>query len=253
MPTRLIDIIALCEKTLEPEHFRDYCPNGLQVEGAAQVTKIISGVTASQALIDAAIEQQAQAVLVHHGYFWKGEDSRITGMKRNRLKALLKNDISLLAYHLPLDAHGELGNNVRLAQLLGLNIEAGMEPDNDRSIGLVGSLPQALSGDEFARHIEVTLGRRPLHIDGSQRLVRRVALCTGAAQDMIGKASELQVDAYLTGEVSEPTVHSARELGIHFYAAGHHATERYGVQALGDYLAAQLSIDHVFIDIDNPV
>jgi len=253
MAAQLSDVIALCDAALEPERFRDYCPNGLQVEGAAQVSKIVSGVTASQALIDAAIEQQAQAVLVHHGYFWKGESPQIVGMKRKRLKALLKNDISLIAYHLPLDAHPELGNNARLAQLLGLSVEQGMEPDNERSVGLVGSLSEPMSGDDFATYIETRLGRRPLHINGSSGLISRVAWCTGAAQGMIDKAAELQADAYLTGEVSEPTVHSARELGIHFYAAGHHATERYGVQALGDYLSTQLDIEHVFIDIDNPV
>lgn len=253
MAAQLSEIIALCEKTLEPERFRDYCPNGLQVEGAAEVTKVVSGVTASQALIDAAIEQKAQVVLVHHGYFWNGENPQIVGMKRKRLKALLENDISLIAYHLPLDAHPELGNNARLAQLLGLTVEQGLEPDNDRSIGLVGHLPEPMTGDDFAAYIEAKLGRRPLHIDGSGDLISRVAWCSGAAQGMIDKAAEMGADAYLTGEVSEPTVHSARELGLHFYAAGHHATERYGVQALGDYLSTQLDIEHVFVDIDNPV
>jgi len=253
MAAQLTEIIKLCEKILEPERFRDYCPNGLQVDGAGQVTKVVSGVTASQALVDAAIERGAQAILVHHGYFWKGEDPRVVGMKKARLKALLENDISLIAYHLPLDAHPELGNNARLAELLGLNVEQGMEPDNERSIGLVGCLTEPMSGDDFSAHIETKLGRKPLHIDGSKRLIQRVAWCSGAAQNMIGQAAEMRADAYLTGEVSEPTVHSARELGLHFYAAGHHATERYGVQALGDYLSTQLDIEHEFIDIDNPV
>lgn len=253
MAAQLCDIISLCEKLLEPERFKDYCPNGLQVEGASRITKIVSGVTASQALIDAAIEQDAQLILVHHGYFWKGENPHVVGMKHKRLKALLTHDINLLAYHLPLDAHATLGNNVQLANLLGLNIEHGMEPDNERSIGLIGRLPEPLSGDEFAAHIETKLGRKPLHIAGTDDLISRVAWCTGAAQGMIDDASKLQADAYLTGEVSEPTVHSARELGLHFYAAGHHATERYGVQALGEYLADQLAVEHVFIDIDNPV
>jgi len=253
MAAQLTDIIRLCETTLQPERYRDYCPNGLQVEGGSEVSRIVSGVTASQALIDAAIEQNAQAILVHHGYFWKGENPQVVGMKRNRLKALLENDISLLAYHLPLDGHPKLGNNARLAQLLDLSIEKGMEPDNDRSIGLLGRLPEAMSGEEFAAFIESKLGRKPFHVAGSEKSIQRVAWCSGAAQSMIDQAVELGADAYLTGEVSEPTVHSARELGIHFYAAGHHATERYGVQALGDYLAEQLGVEHVFIDIDNPV
>lgn len=253
MAAQLSEIISLCEQLLEPQRFKDYCPNGLQVEGAAQVTKIISGVTASQALIEAAVAQGAQLILVHHGYFWKGENPQVVGMKRKRLKALLENDISLLAYHLPLDAHPKLGNNAQLANLLGLDVEQGMEPGNERSIGLIGRLPEPMSGDEFAAHIETKLGRKPLHIGGSEGLISRVAWCTGAAQGMIDAAAELQADAYLTGEISEPTVHSARELGLHFYAAGHHATERYGVQALGEYLSAQLGVEHVFVDIDNPV
>jgi len=253
MAARLTEIIDLCEATLEPTRYRDYCPNGLQVEGAERVVKIVSGVTASQALIDAAIEHQAQLVLVHHGYFWKGENPQIVGMKRKRLKALLGNDISLLAYHLPLDGHPELGNNARLAELLGLHVLQGMEPENDRSIGLVGELSEAMTGDQFGAFVESKLGRKPFHVAGSDKPIKRVAWCSGAAQDMIDQAVELGVDAYLTGEVSEPTVHSARELGIHFYAAGHHATERYGVQALGEFLAAQLGIEHVFVDIDNPV
>jgi dinuclear metal center YbgI/SA1388 family protein len=253
MTAQLSDIIRLCETTLQPECYRDYCPNGLQVEGSSEVTRIVSGVTASQALIDAAIEQNAQAILVHHGYFWTGESPQVVGMKRNRLKALLENDISLLAYHLPLDGHPELGNNARLAQLLNLSVERGMEPDNEHSIGLLGQLAEPVSGEEFAAFIEVKLGRKPFHVTGTDKPIKRVAWCSGAAQSMIDQAAELGADAYLTGEVSEPTVHSARELGIHFYAAGHHATERYGVQALGDYLAEQLGIEHVFIDIDNPV
>lgn len=253
MAALLSDIIRLCETTLEPDCYRDYCPNGLQVEGVSEVFRIVSGVTASQALIDAAIEQNAQMILVHHGYFWKGENPQVVGMKRNRLKALLKNDISLLAYHLPLDGHPELGNNARLARLLDLTIEQGMEPDNERSIGLLGQLTGSMNGDEFAAFVESRLGRKPLHIAGSKKQIKRVAWCSGAAQGMIDQAVALGADAYLTGEVSEPTVHAARELGIHFYAAGHHATERYGVQALGDYLAEQLDVEHVFIDIDNPV
>lgn len=249
----LAEIEALCNCTLEPERFRDYCPNGVQVQGVSEINKIVSGVTANQALIDAAIEQGAQAILVHHGYFWKGESPLIVGMKRNRLKALLENDISLIAYHLPLDAHPTLGNNVCLGSLLELTVEQGLEPDSERSIGLLGRLPKTMTGAEFSDYLRQKLGRAPLHIAGCDREINRVAWCTGAAQEMVDKACELGVDAYLTGEVSEPTVHMVREMGIHFYAAGHHATERYGVQALGELLSERLGIEHQFIDIDNPV
>lgn len=253
MTAQLSDIIRLCESKLQPGRYRDYCPNGLQVEGAPDVTKIVTGVTASQALIDAAIEQGAEAILVHHGYFWKGEDACVVGMKRNRLKRLLTHDISLLAYHLPLDGHPQLGNNAQLASLLGITVKQGMEPDNEYSIGLVGELEQALSAEQFTALLESKLGRTPLHVTGSGQPIKRVAWCSGAAQGMIDQAANLGVDAYLTGEVSEPTVHSARELGLHFFSAGHHATERYGVQALGQYLAEQLDVEHQFIDVDNPV
>lgn len=253
MTVQLTDIIRECEATLQPERYRDYCPNGLQVEGAPEVSCIVSGVTASQALIEAAIERRAQAVLVHHGYFWKGEALQVVGMKRQRLKALLENDISLIAYHLPLDGHPQLGNNAQLAQRLELTVEQGMEPNNERSIGLVGQLSRAMSGNEFADLIANRLGRKPFHVRGIDKPIKRVAWCTGAAQGMIDQAVELGADAYLTGEVSEPTVHVARERNIHFFAAGHHATERYGVQALGEYLQAQLGVEHVFVDIDNPV
>lgn len=249
----LTEIESLCNSTLEPERFRDYCPNGIQVQGVSDVKKIVSGVTASQALIDAAIEQGAQAILVHHGYFWKGESPLVVGMKRNRLKALLENDISLIAYHLPLDAHSTLGNNARLASLLELSVEQGLEPDTERSVGLLGRLPKTMTGAQFSDYLRERLGRAPLHIAGCDRDINRVAWCTGAAQGMVDRACELGADAYLTGEVSEPTVHTAREMGIHFYAAGHHATERYGVQALGELLSEKLGIEHQFIDIDNPV
>ncbi len=229
--------------------FSDYCPNGLQVQGRAQVERLVGGVTASQALLDAAPD--ADAILVHHGYFWKGEDPRVIGMKRNRLRTLLSRDISLLAYHLPLDAHPRYGNNVRLAAVLGLEIETGFGPGN--GMGLVGRLPDPVSGQRFAAHIATCLRREPFHVPGVATRLRRIGWCTGAAQSYIEAAVAEGIDAFLTGEVSEQTVHIARETGIHFYAAGHHATERYGVQALGEHLARRFQLEFQFIDIDNPI
>ncbi|MFQ7899490.1 Nif3-like dinuclear metal center hexameric protein [Stutzerimonas degradans] len=251
MSVALTTLVAECDRFLNVAKIADYCPNGLQVEGRPQVRRIISGVTASQVLLDAAIEAQADAVLVHHGYFWKNEDARIVGMKQRRLKTLLNHDISLLAYHLPLDVHPQVGNNAQLARVLDLLVEGPLEPDNAKSVGLVGSLRTPISPVEFQRRIYQALGREPLMIDG-QRPIQRIAWCTGGAQGYIEQAVAAGVDAYLTGEISEPTVHIARESGLSFFAAGHHATERYGVQALGDYLAAQFGIEHRYIDCPNP-
>jgi len=253
MSVKLNDLIAYIAQRLEPGQFKDYCPNGLQVEGRGEVGKIISGVTASQALIDAAIEQQADAVLVHHGFFWKGENSCITGIKKRRIKALLDNDISLLAYHLPLDAHPEIGNNAQLGKLLGIDGFAGLEVGNPRSIGNTGELPVAMNAESFAEQIEKVLKRKPLLITGGDHQIKTIGWCTGGAQGYIEKAVELGLDAFVSGEVSEPTFHSAKENGIHYFAAGHHATERYGVKALGEELAQQFDLQHQFIDIDNPV
>lgn len=253
----LVDLIKLLDDTLSPQLFKDYCPNGLQVEGASEVNKIVLGVTACQSLIDAAIERKADAILVHHGYFWRNEMAQLVGMKKERIKSLLTNDISLIAYHLPLDVHPLYGNNVQLAQRLGISVDGGLEPDNPRSVGSFGCLAQSMSGESLASHIEKVLGRKPLHITPErgdvQREITQVAWCTGGAQSYIDKAVVLGVDAYITGEVSEATVHTAREMGIHFFAAGHHATERYGVQALGKMLAEKMGVITEFVDIDNPV
>lgn len=245
-------LVAL-DKLLQPAKYRDYCPNGLQVEGREQVRRVVTGVTASQALLDAAVVEGADAILVHHGYFWKGEDARVRGMKKQRLQTLLAHDMSLFAYHLPLDGHPQLGNNVALARVLGLEIDGVMESGNPLSIGLTGRLPHAMSAEEFADYVESRLGREVLHIGESKDEVETLAWCTGAAQGFIEQAQALGVDAYLSGEISEPTVHIARETGIHYFACGHHATERYGIQAVGEWLAEQFDIEHVFIDIDNPV
>lgn len=251
MAVALTTLVQEANRYLNAARLSDYCPNGLQVEGRAQISRIVSGVTASQALLDAAVEARADLVLVHHGYFWKNEDPCVVGMKQRRLKTLLTNEISLLAYHLPLDVHPDVGNNAQLARVLGLTIEGPLEPDNPRSVGLVGSLEPALSPAEFKQRIQAALGREPVIVEGAG-LIRKVAWCTGGAQGYIGQAVAAGVDAYLTGEISEPTAHIARENGLSFYAAGHHATERYGVQALGEYLARHFSIEHEFIDCPNP-
>lgn len=247
------ELLAYIEETLEPGRFRDYCPNGLQVAGKEQIETVVSGVTASEAFLQAAIDAGADAVLVHHGYFWRGEDERVIGMKRRRLKLLLENDVNLLAYHLPLDAHPSLGNNVQLAEILGFEVDGRISGTGDPAIGLCGCLTTPQSLMDFAADIEYKLGRAPLVIKGHERPITTIGWCTGAAQGYLQQAAELGLDAFLSGEISEPTVHMARELGINYIAAGHHATERYGVQALGETLAQRFNIRHHFIDIDNPV
>ncbi|WP_310126596.1 Nif3-like dinuclear metal center hexameric protein [Pseudomonas oryzihabitans] len=246
----LDELIMTADRYLESARIQDYCPNGLQIQGRAQVRLLVSGVTASQQLLDAAVAAGADAILVHHGYFWKNEDPRLVGMKQRRIKTLLSHDISLLAYHLPLDVHAEVGNNVQLGRRLGLQDIAPL-PGDAKSLIWQGELAQPLSAQAFGLAVAERLQRAPLVVDGG-RPIRRLAWCTGGAQGYIDQAIAAGVDAYLTGEVSEQTVHSARENGVSFFAAGHHATERYGVQALGDYLAAQLGIEHRFIDCDNP-
>lgn len=253
MAVSLHELMTELNAQLKPEQFKDYCPNGLQVEGRSEVKKIISGVTACQALIDAAIANNADALLVHHGYFWRGEDQTVTGLKKSRIQKLLEHDVSLIAYHLPLDVHAEFGNNVQLAKLLDIEIESDMGKQNNHPIGLIGKLKEPLSFDQFAKLLTERLHREPLAVCGKTDQISTVAWCTGAAQAYIELAIDKGVDAYITGEVSEPTVHIARESGMHFYSAGHHATERYGVQALGNHLAQLFSIEHQYIDIDNPV
>lgn len=238
---------------LRPNDFRDYCPNGLQVEGKEKIKKLVTGVTANLLLIEAAIEKGADAILVHHGYFWKGEDPTITSIRKSRIKLLLENDINLFAFHLPLDAHPQMGNNAQLGLKLGFNTEADLDPKYKSRVGVWGSLEEPCSGTDLAKRITKQLHRAPFHIPGSKKIIEKISWCTGSAQSYIELAHDAGVDAYLTGEVSEQTVHFARETGLHFFAAGHHATERYGVQAVGQYLAGEFGIDHEFVDIDNPV
>jgi dinuclear metal center YbgI/SA1388 family protein len=252
MAAQINDLLTTLNTLLTPEAFNDYCPNGLQVQGKASVNKIITGVTASQLLIDRAIEEQADAILVHHGFFWKGEDPCITGMKKKRLEALLMNEISLLAYHLPLDALPEYGNNAQLAKLLGIEINGGLEPENPYSVGNIGRLSKPMSCQALSQLVTERLGRKPLTIEAGDHTIETIAWCTGGGQSFIDLAAAAGVDAYLSGEISESTVHISRETGTHYIAAGHHATERYGVQAVGELLAKQFGITHQFIDIDSP-
>jgi len=250
---KLSNLVAYTNDFLNIDQYYDYCPNGLQVEGKPQIETIVSGVTASLDLVDAAIERQADAIIVHHGYFWKGDSPQITGMHRRRLHRLLVNDVSLMAYHLPLDDHIEVGNNAQIGKLLGFKLAGKFGPGKEAQLGCYGSLGKALSPTQFAQHLNNTLGRTPLHIAGSSSEINTVAWCTGAAQSYLPEASKLGVDAFITGEVSEQTVHIARETGVHFYSAGHHATERYGVKTLGEHLSQQFAIKHHFVDIPNPV
>jgi len=253
MAVELDQLLTRIDELLEPDRFSDYCPNGLQVEGRSRVERLVTGVTASQALLDAAVAWNADAILVHHGYFWRGEDPTVRGMKRRRLHTLLANDISLLAYHLPLDAHPQLGNNAQLGALLGLDYTGALEPHKSDGVGNVGVFAAPRPVSEVLSQLEQLTKRAPLHIGDPGDVIKTVAWCTGAAQGYIEAAVSAGADVFITGEASEPTVHVAREEGIHFIAAGHHATERYGVQALGEYLASHLPVEHRFIDIDNPV
>lgn len=231
-------------------HFRDYSPNGVQVEGRTEVQRIATGVTASQAVLEAATAWGADAVIVHHGYFWRGEDASITGIKKRRIAHLLRHNVSLLAYHLPLDAHPELGNNAQLAERLGFKFQGHF---GEQDIACHGVLKQAQSLQQLARNIEHSLQRSPQVIGALNAEITRIAWCSGGGQSYFEQALEIGVDAFLTGEISEQNVHVAQETGIAFIAAGHHATERYGVQALGEHLAGQFGIEHRFFDQENPV
>jgi dinuclear metal center YbgI/SA1388 family protein len=237
---------------LQPERFKDYGPNGLQVEGKGQVARIVSGVTASRALIEAAVQAQADAIFVHHGLFWRGQDGRVVGWMKQRLALLLEHDINLFAYHLPLDAHPELGNNAQLGLRLGLEATARF---GDQDLGFFGQRSDHGSfsdAQELAAHVERSLGRRPTWVEAAKRPIRNIAWCTGGAQGYFEAAISAGADAFMTGEISEPQAHYARECGVAFLACGHHASERYGAPAVAGHVAAQLGAEHRFIEIDNP-
>jgi dinuclear metal center YbgI/SA1388 family protein len=235
---------------LQTNLFKDYCPNGVQVEGRAEVRRIATGVTASQHVVEAAIEWGADAILVHHGYFWRNEEATIVGIKKKRIAQLLRNDVSLLAYHLPLDAHAQLGNNSQLGKILGL-IEQGRF--GEQNIAWLGALEQPQTLTQFTQQIAHNLRRTPQAIGDGNMRINKVAWCSGAAQGYFEAAIAQGVDAYITGEISEQNFHLANETGVAFIAAGHHATERYGIQALGAHLATQFGLEHRFFDQNNPI
>lgn len=234
---------------LDVGRFRDYGPNGLQVEGRADIKCIVSGVTASLALIEAAVAAQADAIIVHHGLFWRGQDGRVTGWMKQRLKTLLAHDVNLYAYHLPLDAHAELGNNAQLGQQLGWTADARF---GEQELGFIGAVLGPTGMSELRAQIEQTLGRSITAVAGDGRLLRRIAWCSGGAQSYFEAAIAAGADVFITGEISEPQAHLARETGVAFMACGHHATERYGASALGAHLAERFGLKHRYIEIDNP-
>ena len=254
MSAELSQLVQACQTLLTPERFKDYGPNGLQVEGKAQVDVLISGVTASKALIEAAIDAKADAILVHHGLFWRGQEGTVTGWMKQRLRLLLAHDISLLAYHLPLDAHPEWGNNAQLGRRLGWRADSQF---GEQQLGCLGQAADDTvwpNAQALAAHLQQGLGRAPVWVgaDDAARPIRRVAWCTGGAQSYFEAAIAAGADAFVTGEISEPQAHLACETGVAFFACGHHATERYGAPAVAAHVAAQLGLVHRFIDIDNP-
>lgn len=260
-------LTQFCDDYLSADAFKDYAPNGLQVDGGQPIRRIVTGVTACEALIDAAIAAKADAIMVHHGYFWKGEAEPITGMKGRRIRKLMQHGISMIGYHLPLDAHPTIGNNAKLAEMLGLTITEALYPHESHPVGNI-TICTPQSAETLIQTITQALGRVPLHISANYhysannqpdqtnvtapKLIERVGICTGGAQDMIEQAAAMGCDAYISGEISERTTHSARELGIDYFACGHHATERGGIQALGKLVAEHFGLPVAFIDIDNP-
>ena len=246
------EVIHYLDNLLTPSLFRDYCPNGLQVQGKESIHKVITGVTANIELFQLAQEKNADAVLVHHGIFWTGTPQALTHVRYERIKKLMDSDINLIAYHLPLDAHPLYGNNAQLAQQLKLDIEAFFDIDNQKGLGLLARAPQPLTHEAFTKTITQTLKREPLVIQGKAPQLSRIAICTGGAQSYLPQMIDMGVDAYITGEHSLAMVELAREAGITFISAGHHATERYGVQAIGELLKKDLDLDVEFVDIPNP-
>ena len=244
------ELRAYLDVLLETARFRDYCPNGLQVEGRAEVRRVVVGVSASQALVDAAVARKADALLVHHGWFWKSEDGRVVGHRRRRMAALLAADINLFAFHLPLDAHAELGNNAQLAARLGWRIDGRFA---EQDIGFLGTPARATTAGELAAALAAATGREPLLIGDPATPVARLGWCSGGAQGYFEQAIAAGAQAYVSGEISENTVHLARETGVAYLAAGHHATERYGVMALAEHLRAQCGLDCEYVEVDNPV
>lgn len=248
-----IELGAFLDEYLACALFNDYAPNGLQVEGKDSIQSICTAVTASQDVILRAVNLKADALLVHHGYFWRGEDAVLTGMKRQRVGSLIAHNLNLFAYHLPLDCHAEIGNNACIAKLLGVEDIVPHSVGKTPNLLWEGKLPQEMAADKFTSQLTTIFKRFPLHIAGTNKQIKSIAWCSGGAQDYIVEAHQLGVDAYLSGEVSERTYYQAQELGIHYFSCGHHATERYGIQALGELLSHRFGLSHQFLDTDNPV
>ncbi len=247
--TTINQLVSYIDELLDTD-CQDYCPNGLQVEGQYEVKHIVCGVTASEELIRAAVDKGADTLLVHHGYFWRNEDMRVVGMKKRRLHLLFQHKLNLLAYHLPLDLHPTIGNNAQIGSKLGVKIEGNLPPP---AIGQFGTLPSAVSPQDFLQQLETIFARQPLHLSGGNKKISRLAWCSGAGQSFIVQAHQLGVDAYISGEVSEQTYHFARENRIDYYAIGHHASERYGVQKLAELLAAEFGLKQEYVELLNPV
>jgi dinuclear metal center YbgI/SA1388 family protein len=250
---QLQQLSDFCADYLRVSEFKDYCPNGVQVESDGEVKSVVSGVTASLDLIEAAVDLKADTLLVHHGYFWKGESQAITGFKARRIRALIKNNLNLLAYHLPLDAHPVVGNNAQIANIMGWEVQGTFASVGIHDIVFHTTLPSAISLHELTKAIANKLNTTPLSLSAGDRPIKRIAWCTGAAQSYIDQAADRGFDVFISGEVSENTFHYAKECGIHYIAAGHHATERYGVQALGRLISGKFGLKHQYIDIPNPV
>ena len=251
------ELLAWLNDTLQPHLFRDYCPNGLQLEGRPEIRRVVAGVTASRALLEEAIQRDADAIFVHHGWFWKNEDARIIGTKRERIALALQHGLNVIAYHLPLDAHPQLGNNAQLARVLGFSpdLDAEGKPITCGPDGLIwlGRCAPQTTLSQLGGHIGQTLQREPLLIGDPQQPIQRIAWCTGGAQGYMQDAIDAGAQAYLTGEASEPNFHLAHETGVAFIGAGHHATERYGARAVGEAIQARFGIQVEFIDLNNPV
>jgi len=247
------DLVSYLDDLLSCSQFQDYAPNGLQIEGRSSIQTICTAVTASEAVIAEALNYGADALIAHHGFFWRGEESVITGMRRRRIGQVIAGDLNLYAYHLPLDCHATLGNNACLGQLLQLNAILSHDIGKTANILWSGEFREAMTAQMLIKQIGDALQQPPLHIAGTDKLIKRIAWCSGAAQDYIEDAQRLGVDAYLSGEISERTYYQALELNMHYFACGHHATERFGIQALGTHLAKQFNLDHQFIDSMNPV
>lgn len=251
-PVSRSTLLSALDAVLHPELFRDYGPNGLQVEGRSEVRRLVTGVTASLAFIEAAVRAEADAILVHHGLFWRGQDGTVTGWMKKRLGLLLRHDVSLFAYHLPLDAHPQLGNNAQLAQRLGIALlDESQGRFGDQSLGFVGHMHMP-SAKALAIHVERVMGRSVTLVGEQDHPISKIALCSGGAQSYFEAAIAAGADVFITGEISEPQAHYAREMGVGYIACGHHASERYGAPAVGGHVAAMLGLEHEFIDIPNP-